>query len=544
MRYTKHLQIGVLCLALGAGACADLEVANPNAADAERALKSAGDIESLISGSYNTWFNGSYSYYGPGMFLSNASFQHTAPWANAGMEFYGRLPREAIVNDPADQNYGNVTYPWYYSYRAIAAVSDGLRALAKPEITADLSPADIKRDEAFGNFVFGMAHATIALLYDQGFVVDHTTDISTPQQAKPYKEVMAAALGYFDKAIALSGQGMTAIPSTWLGTDASVSGADLAKIAHSMKARYMVEVARTPAERAAVEWSKVALEANAGITTSFVQNADPNKGWGGTGGNFSADYATAPGWSELNYFIWGMADQSGNYQLWLSTPLSDRKAIINGKDILIVTPDNRFPQGNTVAEQTANEGRYFVIPTRAKYGVTPANVWARPDRGSWRWSYYYNKRFFAYNTGANFHFAEINIVEMDMLRAEAAFRTGDKAGAAALVNRTRVAAGLNATDAAGTNTSCVPKLPSGACGDLFEMIKWEKRAETNFQGLLHAPFYFDSRGWGDLYVGTPTQFPAPCKELQVLNMLPCYTFGGSTNPSAAARSSYKWPGEA
>src|SRR3990172_7491986 len=104
MRYFKHLKIAGLCLALGAAACADLEVTNPNDADAARAIRTASDVESLVSGSYNTWYNGADSYNGPGMFLSNASFQHTAPWANAAMEFYGRLPREAIVNDAADTN--------------------------------------------------------------------------------------------------------------------------------------------------------------------------------------------------------------------------------------------------------------------------------------------------------------------------------------------------------------------------------------------------------------------------------------------------------
>lgn len=540
MRYLKYLRFGALGLALAAAACADLEVTDPNDADAARALRTAGDVEGLISGAYNTWFNGVYSADGPGAFLSNASFQHTAPWANFGMEFYGRLPREAIVNDAADQFYGNFTRPWFYSYRAIAAVSDGLRSLEKPELSAQVGATNLARDKAFGYFVLGMSHATVALLYDKGFVVDETTDIAQKQEPKPYKDVMAAAMGYFDKAIQLAGSGGFTIPKDWIATDVDLSAADFARVIHSMKARYMVEVARDPTERAAVDWAKVIQEIDAGITSSFVQNMDANRNW-----YYEAnDYATAPGWSEATYFIWGMADQSGNYQLWLNTPLSSRQAIINGKDILIVTPDQRFPQGTTVAEQTANEGKYLVIPTNATYGTTPGGVWQRPDRGTWRWSYYYYKRYYAYNAFEDFHMPEIPISEMDMLKAEGLFRQGDRAGAAALVNKTRVGVGgLNPTDAAGTNTSCVPKLPDGSCGDLFEMIKWEKRMEGAFQGLLIAPWYFDGRGWGDLYRGTPLQFPAPCRELQVLQLLPCYTFGGSAGDFASPGSSYKWPGE-
>ena len=115
-------------------------------------------------------------------------------------------------------------------------------------------------------------------------------------------------------------------------------------------------------------------------------------------------------------------------------------------------------------------------------------------------------------------------------------RGGSAAEAATLVNITRTAAGLNATDAAGTNTDCVPRLRDGTCGDLMEMMKWEKRHETRFRGLLGAPWYFDGRGWGDLYLNTPLQFPAPCRELQVLNMLPCYSFGGGADFSAPTSS--------
>jgi hypothetical protein len=75
------------------------------------------------------------------------------------------------------------------------------------------------------------------------------------------------------------------------------------------------------------------------------------------------------------------------------------------------------------------------------------------------------------------------------------------------------------------------------------MLKWEKRMEVNMQGLFGAPWYFDSRGWGDLWFGTPLQFPAPCKELQVLQLLPCYTFGGMAGDMGSPGSTYQYPFE-
>ncbi|MDH5758941.1 MAG: hypothetical protein OEZ65_05080 [Gemmatimonadota bacterium] len=525
----KGLLVGSMLL-FGVAGCADLEVVNLNDADAARALSAAGDVESLITGGYNTWFNGVYSYSGPGLFLSNSAFQHNAPWANAGMEKYGRLPRVPIVNDAADPYYGNFTRPWYYSYRAIAATSDGLRALDDPAIADELGAADVLRDRAFARLVLGVAHATLAVLYDQGFVVDETTDVLVEQTPVSYSEMMNAAFGYFDEAISLAGQGTFSFPTNWMQAD--VTSANLPALVRSLKARYRAAMARTPAERAAVNWSQVVADVDAGISASFVVEADWNTGWD----NEVIGYGQYPGWTEVAYWIYGMADQSGNYQTWLDLTLSTKDPNPGGVAMLIVTPDLRFPQGATVAEQRAAPGTYLESPSSI------ANVWARPDRGTWRWSYYRQYRYQDYYDGV-LDYNEINHTEMRLLKAEGLYRAGDLAGAAAIINETRVPNGLNATDAAGLNTSCVPKLPDGACGDLWEMLKWEKRMEVNMEGLLGAPWYFDGRGWGDHWVGTPLQFPAPCRELQVLNILPCYSFGGAGGDMAATGSTYAWPFE-
>ena len=114
---------------------------------------------------------------------------------------------------------------------------------------------------------------------------------------------------------------------------------------------------------------------------------------------------------------------------------------------------------------------------------------------------------------------------MRHLLAEAAYRNSDFGTVASIVNETRTLHGLQATDAAGTNTECVPRLPDGTCGDLWEMLKWEKRLETQFRGLIRVGWYFDGRGWGDLMEGTILQFPVPYTEMQSLQQ-PWYNYGG------------------
>jgi hypothetical protein len=309
----------------------------------------------------------------------------------------------------------------------------------------------------------------------------------------------------------------------------------LARVAHSMKARYMSMSARSWEERQALPWSQIIADVDAGITDDFVAFYDDDNGWSMD----ALGYGVYFGWSQMAYFIYGMADQSGNFQAWDALALGEKQPNIGGDPVLIITPDLRFPQGNTVEEQRANPGMYFDINSASETGGT----WARPDRGTWRWSWYKHERGNDYWFELDYNKEEIRIEEMDLLKAEGLYHQGDMAGAAALINKTRERAGLNATDAAGTNTSCVPKLVDGTCGGLFEMLKWEKRMENTFRGPFAALWYFDGRGWGDLWEDTFLQLPIPCAEAQVLQLLPCETFGGPGGAMAAPNSNYDWNGE-
>lgn len=543
---------------LATAACADLEVVNPNDPDAGRAIGNPEDVEALIGGALNTWHEAFYTQDGPGPFLSSQSFQHSSTPANFAMYYYSDIPRAPVQNDPAaGRGYDYFVEPWYESYAALAAVSEGLRALETDPTIADALGADrVQRMRAFGKFVQGMAHATIAILFDQGFILDETTDVSDPLALEPvgYQEMMAAAMGYFDEAIALSQGASFSIPANWY-YQTETDAATFAKIAHSEKARFRPAVARTPEERAAVDWAAVIADVDAGVGGDYVVSFDGDFGWyAGV-----IDYGNYPGWSQGSYFILGMADQSGNYQTWLSLPPRERLPDLpSGDPFVIVTPDTRFAQGTTLDEQRQNPGEVWMIPCEVE-GDDPAigepcfgdfalsNMWVRAARGTWRWSYYWSAEYGAYNFGIG-DYTKLNEIDDDgqrLLKAEALYHMGDFPGAAALVNVSRTEHGLNATagTAAGTNTSCVPKLPDGTCGDLWEMLKWEKRMEARFVGLFMAPWYFDSRGWGDLYAGTQLQFPIPCQELNILERLPCYAFGGVGGQSSSAGSNYAWPAE-
>jgi hypothetical protein len=556
MRHLLRKTLALGSVLLVTAACADLDVTNPNAPDAELALARPGDIETLIQGSFREWWLSSHEEESGVFVFANMSFQMSAWPANFGMVDHSRLPRQPLTNVGLHQFYGPfLEAPWARNYRALSAVAQGLSALEDSEIQAELGAEQVLRARAFGKFMQGLAHGSLALFYEQAHVMDET--VQATEDGVPidlplvsYQEMLQAALGYFDEAIALAESGSFTLPSSWMSVE--VSSDQLARIAHSMKARYRANVARTPDERAAVDWTAVIADVDAGV----------QGGW-----NMEYTYFGSPfwnsflayqafswiGWNQESYMITGMADQSGNYQEWLSVlpPENRHPDLPSGEPFLIITPDQRFAQGETVAEQQQNQTVNTMIQfdggaLNHQFEATGSNNWGQPARGTQRWSYYRPNVGDGHVFFGQTSIPEITTHEMRLLRAEGLLRTGDPEGAADLINVTRVAeGGLSPADPGAANdgnASCVPRLPDGSCGDLMEMLKWEKRLHTRALGVHSNSWYFDGRGWGDLYAGTPLHLPVPCDENEFFGR-PCTTTGGVGGAGASSGSVYNWPGE-
>lgn len=504
MRYTKTLAASALLL-FGAAACGDLQVDNINDPDADRALATAGDVESLIGGSWSNWWSMNASYNGMGPGLSTMAFQHSAYPANFGMVNFSTIPRTSVTNSVTNPDYAQFHNPFTWGYRAISGANDGIRA-----IKGGLKLEEEARALAFGRFVQGISHGYLAMLYEKGPIADETLDLDVIPEYVGYQELAEAALGFLDEAIAIASANDFTIPVTWMRTPSETSSDELVRVAHSYKARIRAAVARTPDERRNVNWTQVVADIDKGITEDFGFQMNYPTIW-----HSALYYTLLGGWSQMNYMVLGMADQSGAYQEWMSLPASQRHPNLpNHGPFLMQTPDERFPQGTTLDEQVANPGTRFIIPVNSDGDPIISDQWGQAGRGTWRWSYYRDARD---PDVADVGFVvDLTMVEMDLLRAEAAYYANDYGTVADIINKTRTAAGLNATDASGTNTSCVPKLPNGDCGDLWEMLKWEKRLEAGHNaGSMMASWYFDGRGWGDLMEGTILHFPVPANSADI-----------------------------
>lgn len=532
MTMTRRIRptfMALVLLLFGAAAC-DLEVANPNNPEQARALANASDVESLIGGSWWSWYQAQHNYgISTSPWMSTASFQHSAYPGNFAMVAYSTLPRDPLVNSTASGNYVQLSGVWTQAYRAVAAVNDGLKAVDAGAV--DLGEAET-RARAFAKFMQGIGHGTIAMVYDQGPIVDETSDLTQTQEFVGYQQLLDAAIGYLDDAIAIAGAGFhEPIPYDWMIMTEPIDAPTFIQIANSYKAMLTAANARTPAEAAALDWASVLSWAEDGIENDVLLSLDGGTYWFG-----SLYYTLLGGWSQLNYFVHGMADQSGKYQEWMALPVSQKHPNLASGPFLIQTPDTRFPQGATQAAQAADlrphPEQRFRIPAAV------GDQWGRDDRGTWRWSYYRDRRDPGPYADVSDLTPYISVREQRLLMAEALYRLDRLGEAAAIINESRVAAGLNATDAAGTNTSCVPKLPNGNCGDLFEMLKWERRMVASHEGhYLMVTMYFDSRRWGDLYEGTPLQLGVPCRDAELEGMS-CESYGGAGGAWAAPVGTY------
>ena len=518
-----------LFLMLALSACQDLAVQNENSPDRALALAEPQDVEALVKGTFITnWWRQECS---GSMMLNTIADANSSAWANWGMRDMSSEPRIAWNNDPSYAREESTEDPWFMAYSAISNANDGLQAVLLAE--AEGSPTDnaftregvdTNRLRAFAKFNQAWAHSWLALMFDQAFIVDETVDLeqvalgAVELNLSSYTEVMTQALRMMDEAIAIAQANAFTITADedWI-FGLEVTNDDLIKIANSMKAQWMALVARSPAERAAVDWNGIMNLVSAGITEDFAPIGDDDGLFEWDCMKFYGQNGTT--WSRIDYRTIGPADESGGYQNWIATPLQDRLVFD------IMSSDRRIV-GDPV-DPTVN-GKYTEY--QGTNGPFPA------ARGTYHYSSHNHARFQDYNVNnANGPMPHILVTEMDMLMAEGLLRTGgDLQTVADLVNKTRVPNGeLNAATAADPVGSSDEEHSHLDTASLWAKVKYEKRIEC-LQTSSGLEFY-DDRGWGDLVTGTPIHFPVPGAELETL-ALQLYTFGGVGGDGAAPKA--------
>ncbi len=504
-------------LALAFTACQDLAITNPNLPDRARASQQPTANESFVATSFRTWWPAAGHDDYPSWAFSTMAREITSGFADFGQLELSAEPRIAWDNSPVNARNNVTETPWYGMYRTISSVNDALAAIDGGLVIEDA--ARTARTEAVGKFIQGLSHGYLGLYFDQAYV--HEEDlvldtITSPETMfRPYSEVVAAAITQIDEAIAIAATNDFDLPvESWLYQD--MDRDEFVRIANSFVARLMVYSARTPAERAAVDWPAVIARIDAGITTDFMPVAQTDILWHDWARLVARvrNVARPSDFGRPSYWLLGPADSTAGFQNWINTPVENRVAF------QMQTTDERI---QAAGGNPATAGSYF--------GYNQNNIF-RADRGTYRWSHYFFRRFGTGDSWQSGPLPAMLVSEMNLLKAEGLIRTSQAALAVPLINLTRVANGnlpAVTVDGPPDEQGCVPRQLDGSCGSLWDALRYEKKVEG--VGVSGVIAFFDARGWGELPENTMIHLPVPGAELATLR-LPLYTFGGGGEGSA------------
>ena len=561
--HSKLLRYAALAVAvIGLGACdEELAVVNPNAGETARVLGTAADAEALLGTYYRRWSSGVYGSTGNLEGMANVqSLMNYSSLANNCQN--ARAPFSGAANSNAPGNVcAGEQYRLYQFMGEVNRVASSFLGQVKGVLTLG-TPARDARAKAYAEFLRGVSLGYVSLMYDSGSVITDVTGPEDPSDLVGYKVVADSAYAALQRAIDLTNLAATGsegfpLPTTWIPSPTSFTKAEFVKLIRSYRARFRANVARTPAERATVDWAAVVADAQNGITADHLITTSTTLG---PGNSWRQQYFTVGLWHQMPPFFIGMADVSGAYATWIAKPLSERGT---DQPFFMVTPDLRFPQGTTRAAQNADFAKTSCNAASTVCKRYFENRVPGGDQNSGLGlglSNYDFVRFQSWNvsgdgTARNGNTPFMTKAEVDLLQAEGLYRQGNFAAAGALVNITRTRNGLPAittfdanTAVPGGATDCVPKVPVApfnvvACGKLLDALKYEKRIETAY--THYAPWFLDGRGWGELPKDTPLFWAVPYQDLQARGRSTADIYGTGPGPgnapgSTAATSVYGW----
>jgi hypothetical protein len=558
----RYLFGGILVLTLAA--CANpLDVSNLNDPDRTRTFNNPQDLTVFISGLYAVAHGATLGAQNDGLQTQMAvmSMENVSGLANFAMGPRGGIPRNPISNQRGSQgNVGNYN-DWLRGHRAARQAALGIAALDNINLGSAAAQA---RARLFCRFVQGVALGNLSLAYDSASILTEAdnpqADAAVTVALSGYRAVNAAALAYLDSAIAIARATPAAFPlpttaNFWLN-GLTVDTTLFFRIVRSYKARFRANVARTPAERAdvsksgIVDWAQVIADADAGIIVNFDPQADRLNGWDIV---WFAQHHAGAQWHQMSQFWLGMADTSGSYLTYLQNTVPSTRV-----QMLIVTPDKRFPRGTTRSQQsdtlnnvgTGNRGQAFANTPYFRNRPTSSDIAGDPLSVS-MYDFWRGRQF--QQAGRIGRYPVMTAAEIRLLAAEGYLRiaTPNFTEAINRINVSRVAIGILPALTAVTDTlavaapganACVPKVPDAAqnyrgwrCGNIWDALKWEYRLETAYTG--YGNWFFAGRGWGDLPQYTATQWPVPYNEMDARGQA-FYGFGGPGGVAGAAAGNY------
>ena len=535
-------------LLLIGGGCMELGVTNPNNPDRLRATATPLDVQTIITSSFTKYFV-DFSQETRGVAVSAIADEFSSNFLDFGQYDLSRQPREAYINQTSYTYASAAANPWIEIYSALSSANDGLQALDRgvvvmvPTCGGDESDQTV-RARAFAKFMQGLTHGFVALSYDQGFVTDEFRVLEEdPPSLQPAAAVMDSALVFLRDAITLAeGSDFELCAEDNFIPGVTLSNEELAQLGHTMIARFLAYLPRTPAERAdisaggIVDWQEVLDELDAGLQRDVSPVGTPDEVESGYKFLIARQRSVDPGPSSdhtrVDYMVLGPADTSGKFQAWLAKDWSSTNTAVGPLAFQLETPDRRI--------YNIYEDAPPPDTARAYFGYHP-RLLGNAARGLYLRSHYSMYRVGRDESYRNGPLLWLTKTELDLLRAEALIRLGRADEAVPLINLTRVANGRIppvTLDGPPAGTGCVPRKFDGTCGSLWDALRYEKRIEmVGVDPWIH---WYDMRGWGALAPGALLHFPVPAREIEILE-IPGWTTGGNNPGSAGPRTMEQCP---
>jgi len=570
------LRCTALLAVVGSVACKDntLAVDNPNSGDTKRVLGTPADAENLLSTYYKRWNSGVYGNTVDLQGMADMfSLMNYSSLANSSQNSHA--PFSGAANDNTPGNVAKDEQYRLYSYMGEVnrVAASFLTQQSKTGLTLGSQARDL-RARAFAELLNGLSIGMAALMHDSLAVVSEGQDAQDPGKLIGYKEAADSSMAAFARAIDAANKSTSAagndgfpIPAAWIPATygpvdkpvaVTMNQAEFIRFVRSYRARIRANMPRTPDEAKTVDWDAVIADAQNGFTADH--NLTTSTTTGPTHSWRNQRTPPASTWHQMPAFIFGMADTSGSYAAWIAQALSERGS--GNVSFHLSTPDLRYPQGTTRAQQQADFTLTScnVAATTCKRYFVNRNTADRTEGVGWGWSEYEHARFYSWQTKGDGTAQNGNTLffpkaELDLLAAEGLYRKGLFAAVLPLVNATRTKNGLPAITSTdpnaavpGSAATCIPKVPVSpftvvACGNLWEALKYEKRIETAY--VSYSPWYLDGRRWGDLPETSPLFWPVPYQDLQARGKSLTEIYGtgvgaGKAPNSAAGKSTYGW----
>jgi hypothetical protein len=515
MMMTRFMRVSSLLAALALAGCGSLDVTNPNAPDAKRALSDPTALESVAGGTMRQWFNGYEGCEGNCVLVTQAQ-SFSASWNNWNMNFYssididGKRLSRPWQNDPAAAGRTSIEVPWGAMYSTISGASDVLKAIRVGNGGVKVvinNVADTKRAEAVAELMLGACLSYIALNFDKGYIVDETIDVTTLQYSNR-KQMRDAAIAKLQSAATIAKANSFTTLAAWTN-GRSYTSAQIVQIANTLSAMTLAYYPRTAAEANGVNWAQVLTYTNAGMSSGtpfdFV---------------FVGDGCVAFCHEILTWFD---AFDTGRVHTRVAN-------LIDPVTQKTPWPDAGNPKPNAV-DKRMGDGSFGDESIVEGFGTNPKTAAAgtdfafskdaifRPSRGSYHQSNIGHVRWDLTGVqdpggiyGGFGPAPVITATQNDLLKAEASIRGGDLATAVTIINKTRVGRG-----------GLAPATAADGVAGLTTKLGYEN--EIELLGLGAAPYYW-ARRTDNLLAGTPREMPVPAKELGVKGEA-LYSWGGT-----------------